>query len=157
MIQSAIQQFKYHAEHAWGDWMTKQLIRRIECEHQTWPQLLLPVPMHPKRQGLRGFNQAYEIAKPISRQLGIPMSRHHCLRVVDTLSQVSLPIKNRKRHLRQAFKVVQACPPHVAIVDDVLTTGSTVRAMIKALKKQGAKRVDIWCLATTLHAKTMHG
>lgn len=113
-----------------------------------WPDVLLPVPLHNNRLRSRGFNQAYEIARPISRCLGIPVDAGLCRRVLDTPSQTGLGAAERKRNHRNAFDVREnGMPISIAIIDDVITTGSTATAIATELKKCGAKKVQVWCVA----------
>ncbi|GAB4349689.1 MAG: ComF family protein [Immundisolibacter sp.] len=111
------------------------------------PQLLLPVPLHDARLRQRGYDQAQVLAREVGRRLGIPVDWHGCRRVRATVPQSGLDRTARQRNLRGAFDV--SPPPaleHVAIVDDVMTTGATVGAMATALKRAGVARVDVWAL-----------
>lgn len=112
------------------------------------PGRLIPVPLHPKRYRERGFNQAAEIARGISRQLQIPVELNCCARTRATPPQTELPARERLRNLRKAFRIVtipQAS--HVAIVDDVVTTGTTVNELAKVLRAAGIERIDVWACA----------
>ena len=120
-------------------------------EELPWPEALLPVPLHANRLRSRGFNQAYEIAKPVSRYLRIPIDAGACRRVIDTPAQTGLGAGRRKRNLHGAFCPRKYdLPNSLVIVDDVVTTGSTVKAIAIALKKQGVKSVRVWSVARTL-------
>lgn len=112
----------------------------------TPPQVLIPVPLHPKRMRSRGFNQALELARPISRRLKIPIDTQLCLRSRHTHEQSHLSIKDRKRNVRRAFALHRDAGSyqHIAIIDDVVTTGQTVNELARVLKKAGIKRVDVW-------------
>ncbi len=115
-----------------------------------FPSLIIPVPLHKKRLRQRGFNQSLEIAKPIGKQFKIPVDRFSCIRVKATQPQLSLPQKERKKNLADAFKIQKPIiAEHVAIMDDVFTTGHTANALAIALKQQGVKRIDVWCCART--------
>ena len=108
------------------------------------PQCIIPVPLHRRRLIWRGFNQSLELARPIARTLALPIYLG-CKRVRDTPPQVGLPAKQRRKNIRAAFKAPKRQPyTHVAIVDDVVTTGSTVTELAKTLKRVGVKRVDVW-------------
>lgn len=114
------------------------------------PELIIPVPLHPKRYQQRGFNQSLEIAKMVAKELSIPMNTSCCQRKKDTLQQTSLTAKQRRRNIKNAFQIV-ALPKmnHVAILDDVLTTGATTNELAKLLKSNGVNRVDVWVCART--------
>jgi ComF family protein len=110
------------------------------------PQVLLPVPLHPQRLKQRGFNQAWLIAKEISVQLNIPLDANVLKRVADTQPQAGMTGKQRRKNCHKAFELVNHMPyQRVALVDDVLTTGTTANEIAKLLNKQGVY-VDVWCL-----------
>ncbi len=112
------------------------------------PECIIPVPLYVKRYRERGFNQSIEIARHLTRQLAIPLALKHCIRNRDTDHQTGLAAKQRRKNLRLAFSIVKPMKyQHVAIVDDVMTTGATVEALAYALKQQGVSRVDVWVCA----------
>ncbi len=112
------------------------------------PDVLVPVPLHPRRLRERGFNQAIEIARPVSRALRIPLRTRWCTRVRATAPQSDLEGKARRRNVRGAFTAdARVAGLHVAVIDDVYTTGSTIAAVATALRRAGAARVDAWCVA----------
>ena len=104
--------------------------------------------MHKQRYKERGFNQSTEIAKTISKRLNIPIDTESCIRQRNTLHQIDLPAKQRHQNIKNAFAVKKnIAVDHVALLDDVMTTGSTVNELAKVLKKAGIMRVDIWVCA----------
>lgn len=109
--------------------------------------LLVPVPLHPQRLRERGFNQARELARPLSQRLGIAVGEAVSWRQRNTASQSALPASARASNVRGAFRVKGPLPPRVAIVDDVMTTGHTVDALARALKRAGARQVEVWVAA----------
>ncbi|KAF3981478.1 MAG: ComF family protein [Methylococcales symbiont of Hymedesmia sp. n. MRB-2018] len=112
------------------------------------PELIIPVPLHKQRFRERGFNQSVEIAKSVSKHLKIPIDTQSCIRTRNTQHQIALPAKQRRSNMKNAFKVNQIIKAqHIAIIDDVMTTGSTVNDLAKTLKKSGVDRVDIWVCA----------
>lgn len=115
------------------------------------PDLLLPVPLHRSRLAERGYNQALEIATPLAAALGLPLAPELCRRVRHTPGQTGLSARARRRNLRGAFALCDTCAGmHIAIVDDVVTTGSTAMALARVLLAAGAARVDVWAAARTL-------
>jgi ComF family protein len=119
----------------------------------TRPDCIVALPLHPTRLRERGFNQSLLLARYISRHLDIPLLADACERVRNTPPQSSLPWKERDKNMRQAF----ACKPgadvrgkHVAVVDDVMTTGASIGELARALKKAGASEVSAWVVARTL-------
>ena len=114
------------------------------------PNALIPVPLHKYRQRERGYNQSLEFASSIGSLLGIPVNTTLCRRIINTERQSSLPMKTRKNNVKGAFKLNYTNPfNHAAIVDDVITTGSTVNELASLLKKSGCRRVDVWAIART--------
>jgi ComF family protein len=112
------------------------------------PDCIVPVPLHNARYRERGFNQALEIARTVSLTSQIPIDFSSCLRHKDTPHQTGLSEKKRHQNLRRAFSVQKPIyARHVAILDDVMTTGSTANALATALKRAGVNRVDVWVCA----------
>lgn len=106
------------------------------------PDILIPVPLHRARMRRRGYNQAWEITRRLARLSGIPADNALLQRVRATPAQTGLSARQRKRNLRDAFWVSgNTRNLHIAIVDDVMTTGSTLQAIAGVLKKSGAKKV----------------
>ena len=114
------------------------------------PDLLLPVPLAKRRLRERGFNQAGMLGRWLGSQLGVNCDERILARTRETPAQQRLDAKARRHNLRQAFAVTRELKgKHVAIVDDVLTTGATAQAIAQALRRAGARRVDVYCLART--------
>jgi ComF family protein len=118
------------------------------------PRLLVPVPLHDARLRERGFNQAAALARYAGRMLGIPFAARVVRRVRDTPSQTSLSVGERHRNVRGAFAVSSVRARrrlldagHVAVIDDVMTTGSTLAEMKSALLAAGVRQVDLWAVA----------
>lgn len=116
------------------------------------PELLLPVPLHRQRLLERGYNQADEIATLWSREFGIPLERNALTRIRATASQSGLSAVQRAQNLRAAFNYRPTGDfRHVAIVDDIVTTGSTVGEITKLLHRAGIEYVEVWALARVYH------
>lgn len=123
------------------------------------PKLLVPVPLHTARLRERGFNQAYALARYAGRMLEVPYARTLLRRVRDTPSQTALDVSARRQNVRGAFAV---CGPkarerllaadHVAIVDDVMTTGSTAAELRAVLYAAGVRQVELWAVARAMPA-----
>ena len=113
------------------------------------PDLVLPMPLHPARLKERGFNQALELARILAPQCHLPLDRHACQRIRDTPPQASLPLKARRKNLRGAFaaRKEQVGGKRIAIVDDVMTSGSSLNELAATLKKAGAIEVECWVMA----------
>ncbi|WP_111658053.1 ComF family protein [Isoalcanivorax indicus] len=114
------------------------------------PDLLVPVPLHWRRLWWRGFNPAWQLAHAAGTRLGIParpvLARHR-----PTPSQQGLTAAARRRNLTRALRITQPIDGlHIALIDDVVTTGSTARVASQVLLDGGASRVEVWALARTL-------
>lgn len=110
------------------------------------PQAIIPVPLHQKRLLNRGYNQALEISLPLGKALNLPVRADLCQKTRNTPPQARLKREMRLNNLRNAFKAQNSNFSSVAIVDDVVTTGSTVRAMSYALHAAGIQQIDVWCV-----------
>jgi len=120
----------------------------IKTKSTPLPECIIPVPLHPKRLRQRGYNQSLEIARIVSKNLKIPINRKLCERVKNTAPQTGLDAKNREQNIRNAFRIIQAKHyNHVAILDDVVTTGHTVEALAKLLRQQGISVIQVWSVA----------
>ena len=140
-----IQRFKFSDRLVYGRLLARLM---LETRIPSLPQLLIPVPLHPKRLRQRGFNQATELAVHLGRELGLPINRSQLQRTRNTPAQAGLDAAKRRANLRQAFDFKGRLEhQHVALVDDVMTTGSTAHRCAKKLKSAGASRVDIWVCA----------
>ena len=114
------------------------------------PELIVPVPLHVSRLRQRGFNQALELARPLGKHFGVPVRTWGLERLRSTDAQSGLDAEERTANVRRAFRV-RDLPTvnHVAVVDDVMTTGATLAACTLALLEAGIERVDVWALART--------
>jgi ComF family protein len=114
------------------------------------PEILLPVPLHASRLRTRGYNQALEIGRVVGKELDLPIDHSCCSRIQATPPQAGLEQKARRRNVRGAFVVEGPLPwTHIAILDDVVTTGSTVGELSRVLRKAGATRIQVWSVART--------
>lgn len=115
------------------------------------PDLLMPIPLHWRRRWRRGYNQAELLAQTWSAALNIPLVRA-ARRCQATPPQQGLSARQRRQNLRRAFAITRPdsiAGAHIALVDDVVTTGATAHSMAAILARNGADRVDLWCLART--------
>lgn len=130
-----------------GELMISRLSQVYEAE--AWPECIIPIPLHRERLQQRGFNQSLVIAKHLSKAFAIPIDNEICIRHRPTDSQTALAAKFRLRNVNKAFSLRGAVPyQHIAIFDDVITTGSTIHAMCR-LFRPTVKKIDIWCSART--------
>ncbi len=113
------------------------------------PQVIIPIPLHRKRLWKRGFNQSVELSRPLSALLNIPLDIDLLSKSRNIVAQSSLDAQKRMANVRNVFNVATHTFTHVALLDDVVTTGATVNEAAKALKVSGVKQVDVWCIART--------
>lgn len=141
--------FKFHADLAAGRVLSALMIERAAADAPPRPELLIPVPLHSARLRERGYNQALELAQPLARAFAIPLRADLLVRTRATPPQTGLDAKTRRRNLRGAFALAEgtALPEHVALIDDVMTTGATLRECARVLRRAGVARVDVWALA----------
>jgi len=152
-VRHLIQGLKFGSRLAHARLLGALLAERIE-PRPNWPEVLLPVPLHPSRYRERGFNQALEIARVVARRHGIPLNYQACRRTRSTEAQARLHADERRKNLRRAFQLTQSPAwRHVAIIDDVVTTGTTVGELAATLRRGGASLIEVWACARALPPK----
>lgn len=146
-LDRLLPRFKFHRDLAAGR-LLAQLMAQA-CAGAERPRALLPIPLHRTRLRSRGYDQALELARPLAHALGIPLLPDVLVRTRATAPQSELDAARRSRNLRGAFAVKPGArlPAHVALVDDVMTTGATLHAGATALRRVGVVRVDAWVCA----------
>jgi ComF family protein len=141
--------FKFNKRVELSTFFAELLLDRIKSKDKL-PEALIPVPLHKKRQAQRGYNQSLELAKHLANKLDIPINASLCKRIVNTDPQSELPMKSRRKNVKNAFALNNdRMPKHIAIVDDVITTGSTINEISRLFKSAGCERIDIWAIART--------
>lgn len=146
-INLMIMQAKFNNKVHYLNLLTQLLLTRLDTS--TSPDALIPVPMHRQRLLQRQFNQAAIISRCLSHHTGIPSNYYLLEKSCNTEHQMQLDAAQRQRNLRNSFSCRQAPPKHVAVIDDVVTTGTTANEIARTLKRAGCGRVDIWSLART--------
>jgi ComF family protein len=146
--------FKFHGQVELAAVFAQLMSSAVRASTAALPACVLPVPLSASRQAERGYNQAWEVARRVASNLGLPAHAHGLLRHLDTAHQVDLDRLERQRNLRRAFMVEPSQRrliegQQVALVDDVMTTGATLRECSTALLRAGAAAVDVWVLART--------
>ena len=149
-VDRLVQSLKYAHRIASADFLGRIL---AQCHPQQAPDLILPVPLAPRRLAERGFNQALEIARPLARHLGLPLETRHVRRHIDTAPQAGLPWKERAKNIRHAFECdIDLSGKAVLVIDDVMTTGATLNELAATLKACGAGWVGNLVVARALRA-----
>jgi ComF family protein len=149
-LSKIIQELKFHGRRNLVNLLGPLLISAF---FESWGRdefdLVVPVPLHPKRRRDRGFNQSELLARSLARQIAVPVGRS-LIRVRPTLPQVGLTDSERKENVRKAFRCPhpqQISKKRVLLVDDVMTTGATVASAARALLDGGALRVSVLTVA----------
>lgn len=156
-VMQLITGLKFHSQLKYarllGELMADYLSVQVAQGYQK-PECIIPIPLHKTRLRERGFNQVLEIARGIAKRLDIPIDISSCIRVKATQAQSSIQAKKRRSNVKNAFRVVTGFSKrHVAIIDDVMTTGHTVSALSKQLRQHQVERIDIWCCARTIQSR----
>jgi ComF family protein len=145
-VNGAIQRLKYGADLSTVAPLATLLADRVDSESR--PDLMLAMPMAPQRLRERGFNQAQELARVLAERLSLKLAPALCRRIRHTPPQAALPWAERRRNIRGAFECRADLPgAHVAVVDDVLTTGATLDELAGMLLTCGAAEVWGWVVA----------
>jgi len=145
--------FQHALAHAklFGELLAEKIIHEWYKE-KPLPTAIIPMPLHDSRLQERGFNQAVEIARPIAKALNLTLWVHDVVRIKATKPQATLTAAQRKQNVKNAFLVKKSLKnQHIAVVDDVITTGNTMEEFCRLLKKQGASKISVWCCARRDH------
>lgn len=142
-IDRLVLRFKFHQDLAAGRLLSQLMLQSVP-DFARHP--LLPMPLHGRRLRERGYDQARELARPLARELGLPLWSGLC-RSRATVAQSTLDADARRQNLRGAFAVQATPPPRLTLVDDVMTTGATLDAAVRALRRSGVAEATLWVCA----------
>lgn len=149
-INKLITQYKSQARLALCYSFAQSLAAQIKQQKQPLPELLLPVPLSPEKLAKRGFNQSVELAKDLSKILSIPVDFHLLQTTGQAKSQKQLNRRQRQAMNTEQFYLTNKIQQtHIAIIDDVITTGTTVKTIAYLLRQQGVKHIQAWSIAKT--------
>jgi len=144
-LRSWLHAFKYHEQLYLSSLLTDLMLRA--SHDPTTIECFIPIPMHTKRLRKRGFNQAAMLAIHLSQHLRRPCELYQCNKIINTMPQAGLNASLRKTNLKNAFTANTLPYQQVTLIDDLYTTGSTANELARTLKRQGVKRVELWCCA----------
>jgi len=147
-VDKLIHSFKYAHRLALGAYFGQQLAAAVgDCA----VDLLIPLPLHPQRLRERGYTQSLELARPISKVCGWPIEARLCSRTRNTPAQAGLPWRERGTNVRGAFHCnADLSGQHIALLDDVMTTGASLNECARTLKLHGAAQVTLFVVARAL-------
>lgn len=148
-INSLLPGIKYQGRIQALGWLAELLSHHLLDRCDIWPDLLLPVPMHPIDEALRGFNQADLLAELLSKKLQLRYDSRQLRKTQRRAKQMTLSASARRKNLQGAFSIRGKLPQRVALIDDVMTTGATADEIAGLLKNQGASHVQVWVVART--------
>jgi len=149
-VQQAVHSLKYHADFSQAHWLGTLMARQLRQRDVDLPQLLIPVPLHPLRLMRRGYNQSIEIGRHLGTRLGLKMDVTNTTRLRQTDDQIGQSASARRRNMRGAFAVNgDLAGMHVALIDDVMTTGATLNELARACRRAGAAHIEAWAVART--------
>ena len=149
-ITSWITKLKFGHKLNYGALLGQLLLEQLPqwyCNNSL-PEVVIPMPLHYKRLWQRGFNQIHEILRPLQQSRKINIEFNLCQRIKDTKPQLKGGRGYRNQNLRGAFALGKPIKyHHIAIIDDVMTTGSTMRAISELFFKANVSEIDLWCIA----------
>ncbi|MEH6444066.1 MAG: ComF family protein [Oceanospirillaceae bacterium] len=131
-------------------WLADCLAEKIMSTPQySLPQAIIPVPISHLKKLQKGYNQTEQLALELTRNLDIKIDSSLIAKNRNTQAQAQLNAKLRRSNLKDAFDVRENNYSHLAIIDDVMTTASTVNEIAKVLQQSGVEKIDVWVLART--------
>lgn len=149
-LDALIKRFKYKHEIRLAVPLVSALALRLKRDAWPLPEVMIPVPLHNRRLYQRGYNQAILICRALAVHIEVPQDTGLVYRARDTLPMFRLDAKERESNIAGAFVLKQPCRYRsVAIVDDVITSGSTTRELARLLRQAGVSRIEFWALART--------
>lgn len=147
-VKQSIYHFKFHNQRAFAKYYAEEMVRNLGTIVKRWnPELLIPIPLHMRKQRKRGYNQAALLARELGKRLNVEVDEKVLIRKKYTKPQKELGPENRKKNLETAFAIKdkeakkRLQGKKVLLIDDIYTTGSTIDAAARILKNGGAQNV----------------
>lgn len=149
-IKTCISAFKFQHQLEFASLFAELMAQKL-CLRDDLPETLIPIPLHPTRIKERGFNQSLLLAQALARDLSRPSLSNALIRTRPTPAQHRLSLRQRKSNLKRAFAWHgDTRPQHVALIDDVMTTGTTLHEAARILRKIGVKTIEVWTIARAI-------
>ncbi|MFP2469113.1 DNA utilization protein GntX [Pseudescherichia vulneris] len=150
-LSTLVQNMKFSGKPELALALSRLVVLRLKNTPWPKPDMLIAVPLWQRRHWRRGYNQADVLCRPLARWLGVRYQPEAMRRIRPTATQHQLSARRRKQNLKNAFRLeIAVTGLHIALVDDVVTTGSTVAELSRLLLQNGAASVQVWCLCRTL-------
>lgn len=148
-LRDLILKFKFNHSMSHARLLARFALQAYRGKTSSFPDLIIPVPLHPKRLLWRGFNQSTELSRIVAQQFNRPISSDGLQRTRNTYPQTRLDLTERRENIKKAFAAdpKQVSGKSILLVDDVYTTGATLRECARTLKSHGATRIEVLVLA----------
>lgn len=147
-VNLLIQQMKFNQKINLANHFGKMFSTLWTKENTALPDCIMPIPLHSSRLIARGYNQSLELAYPLAKHLNIKIDTSSCHRIRATKPQAELPAKKRKQNIHNAFSITKEIDyQYILLIDDVITTGSTVNELARTLRRAGVQRIDVLAVA----------
>ena len=143
-VRWSVYQFKYHNRRIFAELYAEEWCRLYSYQLREWGvDVIIPIPLHPKRRRKRGYNQAEILARELGKRCNVAVNPRAVIRVTNTRPQKELNDKDRKKNLRNAFRVTKHWKKakKVLLIDDIYTTGNTIDSVARVLREKGAEKV----------------
>lgn len=150
-VKWSVYQFKYRNRRIYAEFYAEEMYRLYGTKLKEWEiETIIPIPLHKKRRRQRGYNQAEVLAKHLGRLSGLSVDTKCVMRVRNTKPQKMLNFKERRKNVKDVFRVVKQCEiaKNILLIDDIYTTGNTINAVTRVLKEKGVQKV--WFLTISI-------
>lgn len=154
-VQAQVHALKYHAQFRHAQRLGRLMAQRLVLRAEPLPALLIPVPLHASRLRMRGYNQSHEFGRVLTQTLNLALDSAATRRVRATEDQIGKSAVERRRNVKGAFAATRPLDGlHIALLDDVTTTGATLGELAQVCRKSGAVRIEAWavCRAPLEHS-----
>lgn len=145
-VRALISDFKFQHGYDLVDYLTDIFIKHLPDDAKN-TECLIPVPLHKKKHAQRGYHHTYLLAKTLGKKLSIPVKLDYCKKIKHTAAQSQLKHQERQQNLNDAFFFKKPPFQKITLIDDIITTGATIKTIAQGLQGIGVENIDAWCLA----------